>query len=124
MQQIIVSGSAILLALILGMLFIAMMDINPVDAFAALLEGAFGSTNDFAETLVKMTPLLFTGMSYALANRCGLTNLGMEGQMYMGALFALRLAFMLRIFPARCISPFACLPVSSAAACGACWRAG
>ena len=73
MQQIIVSGSAILLALILGMLFIAMMDINPMEAFAALLEGAFGSTNDFAETLVKMTPLLFTGMSYALANRCGLT---------------------------------------------------
>lgn len=98
-QQIIVSGSAILLALILGMLFIAMMDINPVEAFAALLEGAFGSTNDFAETLVKMTPLLFTGMSYALANRCGLTNLGMEGQMYMGALFAAAVGIYVKNIP-------------------------
>ena len=88
LQQLIVSGSAIVIALVLGMVLIALMDINPLKAFAALLEGAFGSTNDFAETLVKMTPLLFTGMSYALANRCGLTNLGMEGQMYMGALFA------------------------------------
>ena len=99
MQQIIVSGSAILLALILGMLFIAMMDINPMEAFAALLEGAFGSTNDFAETLVKMTPLLFTGMSYALANRCGLTNLGMEGQMYMGALFAAAVGIYVKYIP-------------------------
>jgi simple sugar transport system permease protein len=33
-----------------------------------------------------MTPLLFTGMSFALASRCGLTNIGMEGQLYIGAL--------------------------------------
>ncbi len=87
-RQTFVSVSAIVVALLLGMGLIKFMDISPLKAFSALLEGAFGSKNSIGETLVKMTPLLFTGMSYALANRCGLTNLGMEGQMYIGALFA------------------------------------
>ncbi|MEA4970629.1 MAG: ABC transporter permease [Candidatus Pelethousia sp.] len=88
LRQSLVSLSAIVIALVLGMAMIAFMDISPFKAFAAMAEGAFGNKNSFAETIVKMTPLLFTGMSYALANRCGLTNLGMEGQMYIGALFS------------------------------------
>ncbi|MEA4915239.1 MAG: ABC transporter permease [Christensenella sp.] len=88
LRQLLVSISAIVIALLLGMGLIALMKISPAKAFSALIEGAFGSKKSLAETLVKMTPLLFTGMSYALASRCGLTNLGMEGQMYIGALFA------------------------------------
>ncbi len=87
-RQALVSVSAIVIALLLGMGLIALMDISPFKAFSALIEGAFGSRKAFGEVLVKMTPLLFTGMSYALANRCGLTNLGMEGQMYIGAMFS------------------------------------
>lgn len=86
LKQMLVSVSAIIVSLLLGMGLIALMGINPLTAFSALLQGAFGSVNAFSETMVKMTPLLFTGMSYGLANRCGLTNLGMEGQLYMGAL--------------------------------------
>jgi simple sugar transport system permease protein len=88
MRQTLVSVSAIVIALLLGMGLIALMDIDPLKAFSALMEGAFGSANALAETMVKMTPLLFTGMSYALANRCGLTNLGMEGQLYIGGMCA------------------------------------
>ena len=88
LRQCLVSVSAVIVAILLGMLLILLMGKNPIVAFSALLQGAFGSMNSFAETLVKVTPLLFTGISYALANRCGLTNLGMEGQMYMGALAA------------------------------------
>lgn len=88
LRQCLVSVSAVIVAILLGMLLILLMGKNPIVAFSSLLQGAFGSMNSFAETLVKVTPLLFTGISYALANRCGLTNLGMEGQMYMGALAA------------------------------------
>ena len=88
LRQCLVSVSAVIVAILLGMLLILLMGKNPIVAFSALLQGAFGSMNSFAETLVKVTPLLFTGISYALANRCGLTNLGMEGQMYLGALAA------------------------------------
>ena len=88
LRQMLVSISAIVIALLLGMVLISLMKISPVKAFSALIEGAFSSKNALSETLVKLTPLLFTGISYALASRCGLTNLGMEGQMYIGALFS------------------------------------
>ena len=87
-RQISVSLMAVVVALIISMLVIAAMGVDPMKAMSKMLTGALGSKNAIAETLVKMTPLLFTGMSYALANRCGLTNIGMEGQLYVGALTA------------------------------------
>lgn len=87
-KQTSVALIAVVVALIIGMALIGAMDKDPFTAFGALVSGAFGSVYHFTETLVKMTPLLFTGISYALCSRCGLTNLGMEGQMYMGALLA------------------------------------
>ena len=118
-----VSVSAVIAAILLGMVLILLMGQNPIVAFGALLEGAFGSANSFAETLVKVTPLLFTGMSYALANRCGLTNLGMEGQMYMGALTAAAVGIYVDV-PAVLHIPLCILAGLWAAACGACLRAG
>lgn len=87
-RQITISGLAVIVALIISMIIIAAMGVDPFKAMGKMFSGALGSKNAIAETLVKMTPLLFTGMSYALANRCGLTNIGMEGQLFMGALFA------------------------------------
>lgn len=86
LRQLVFALGAILLSLALGMVVVALMGGNPWLAFKSLVLGSFGSVNAISETMVKMAPLLFTGMSYALAIRCGLTNLGMEGQLYMGAL--------------------------------------
>ena len=82
-----VSAAAVVIALAVGMLLVVAMQKDPAKAFTSMVNGAFGP-GYFTETLVKMTPLLLTGISFALCNRCGLTNLGMEGQMYIGALFA------------------------------------
>lgn len=87
-RQTLVSLTAIVAALAIGMVIIALMDVEPVKAMKQLFTGAFGTKNAIAETLAKMSPLLFTGMSYALASRCGLTNIGMEGQLYVGAMAA------------------------------------
>lgn len=87
-RQIVVSLLAVVVALAISMIVIAAMGVNPWRAMGKMLSGALGNQNAIAETLVKMTPLIFTGISYALASRCGLTNIGMEGQLYMGALFA------------------------------------
>ncbi len=46
-----------------------------------------------SETLVSATPLIFTGLSVALAFRVGLFNIGAEGQLYLGALFAVIVGF-------------------------------
>ena len=77
---------AIVFALLVGALLITAMGLDVTQAYPALLEGACGSKNAIGETIVKTTPLIFTALSYALAKRCGLVNLGAEGQIYVGGL--------------------------------------
>ena len=67
-KQVIVSFGATVFALALGMLLIYAIGFDPFSAAVAMVDGAFGGKNAFGETLVKMTPLIFTGMSYALAS--------------------------------------------------------
>ena len=61
---------------------------NPWEAYVAAMNGAFGNGRKFGETLVKTTPFLMTGLSVALAFRCGIWNIGAEGQFLVGALAA------------------------------------
>lgn len=61
---------------------------SPLEAYQAMFKGAFGSVNAWDETFVKAIPLMFTALSYAIARRCGIINLGAEGQFRMGALLA------------------------------------
>ncbi|MBE0705393.1 MAG: ABC transporter permease [Afipia sp.] len=55
-------------------------------AYTALLEGAFGTQNAFAETLVKAIPVLFVAIGICVAFRANVINIGGEGQMIAGAL--------------------------------------
>ena len=61
---------------------------NPLEAYLAAVDGAFGNSRKFGETLVKSTPFLMAGLSIAMAFRCGIWNIGAEGQFLMGALAA------------------------------------
>jgi ABC-type uncharacterized transport system permease subunit len=96
---------AVLGALLLGAVFIAAAGIGPVAAYAALLQGAFGTLNGFGLTIQKMVPLLFAGLGVAFAFRCGLFNIGGEGQIYMGALFGGWLALTFTGLPAPILLP-------------------
>lgn len=75
-------------ALILCALLFLAVGVNPVAAFASLLQGAFGTWRAATETLVKATPLIFTGLATAIAFRARLWNIGAEGQVFAGAMFA------------------------------------
>ncbi len=61
---------------------------NPWHVFKVLCTGAFGSPYDFGMTLFYATPLVFTGLSVAVAFHAGLFNIGAEGQLTLGALAA------------------------------------
>ena len=78
------------LALIAGMLvasiLLVALDANPLDAFSAMKDGAIGSENATAETLVKAIPIMFVAIGIAVAFRGGVINIGGEGQMIVGAL--------------------------------------
>lgn len=79
---------SLLLAFLAGALVILLIGENPISTFKILLTGAFGSAVNISNTLLKTTTLTLTGLSYAFAYRCGLVNIGAEGQMYVGALCA------------------------------------
>jgi len=79
---------ATLAALAVGAVMLLFLKVNPVEAYAALWDGAFGSSNAFAETLVKATPLLLVGIGICISFRGDVINIGGEGQMIIGAVLA------------------------------------
>jgi general nucleoside transport system permease protein len=79
---------ATLAALLIGAIMLLLLKVNPIEAYAALWEGAFGSPNAVAETLVKATPLLLVALGICISFRGNVINIGGEGQMIVGALLA------------------------------------
>jgi general nucleoside transport system permease protein len=79
---------ATLAALVVGAVMLIILGVNPFTAYRALIDGAFGSTNAFAETLVRATPLLLVGLGICIAYRGNVINIGGEGQMIVGALLS------------------------------------
>jgi general nucleoside transport system permease protein len=86
----IVRDLAVALVVVFGVGSLAMLlaHVSPIDGFSALFDGAFGTTSEFAETLVSATALLFPALGIALAFRAGLFNIGAEGQLVLGGLAA------------------------------------
>jgi len=75
-------------ALAVGAVMLLILRVSPVEAYSALWEGAFGSANAVAETLVKATPLLLVGLGICIAFRANVINIGGEGQMIIGGILA------------------------------------
>ena len=79
---------AAIAALLIGAVMLFFLKVNPIEAYKALWDGAFGSSNAFAETLVKATPLLLVGLGICISFRGDVINIGGEGQMIIGAILA------------------------------------
>jgi len=79
---------ATLAALAVGAVILLVLGVNPLKAYAALWDGAFGSGNALAETLVKATPLLLVALGICISFRGDVINIGGEGQMIVGAILA------------------------------------
>ena len=79
---------AIFLALLVSAGFILARGSNPLEAYKAMLVGAFGSVAALANTGVRATPLLLGGLGVAIGWKAGLLNVGVEGQIYLGGIFS------------------------------------
>jgi general nucleoside transport system permease protein len=77
---------AVIAAFIVGGIIVALIGENPFNTYKILLENSFGSAKDVSYTLFYATPLIFTGLAVAVAFRCGLLNIGAEGQLTVAAL--------------------------------------
>ncbi len=77
---------AIVLALLVGAVFISLLGVSPLRAYTEMIRGALGDGYGLSETLVKAIPLTLAGEAVALAFAMMIWNIGAEGQLVMGAL--------------------------------------
>lgn len=83
--------------LLVGTVFILLAGRNPLVAYAAFGRAVAGEPRMFGETLVCTIPLIFTGLSIMLAFRCGLFNIGGEGQYLVAQIAAAWAGFALTL---------------------------
>ena len=80
----------VVIVVVFGFGSVAMLlaHVSPFVGFGALFDGAFGTPEEVAETLVQATNLLFPALGIAIAFRAGLFNIGAEGQLILGGFAA------------------------------------
>jgi ABC-type uncharacterized transport system permease subunit len=100
---VLVPLAATVLAFLIGGLVVLITGHNPVSAYKAIFEGTGlnwffpwvageareDAANDLQQTLVLMAPLVLTGIAVAFAFRCGLFNIGGQGQYWVGFIAAI-----------------------------------
>lgn len=76
---------ALAVAALAGSIMIALVGESPLNVYGLLISRTWGDGYGLGQVLFKSTPLIFTGLSVALAFRVGLFNIGGEGQMIAGS---------------------------------------
>ena len=96
---------AMLAALLIGAVMLLFLKANPFEAYAAMLNGVFGSVSGITQSLVKATPLLLVGLGICIAFRASVINIGAEGQIIAGALMATWFSLQFRAWPGWLLLP-------------------
>jgi general nucleoside transport system permease protein len=76
---------AVILALAFGGVILLALGKNPVEAYFAMLDGAFGGDVRIFNTINRAIPLLLVAVGICIAFRGGVINIGAEGQLLIGA---------------------------------------
>lgn len=91
----------LILSVVLGFSFgaIALLvsGYNPLEAYAVIFQGIFGRPKYVSWTIIRATPVIFTGLGVAFAFRTGTFNIGAEGQYIIGSLVAAWVGYALNL---------------------------
>ncbi len=93
---------AVIAALIFTTLVLVMAGAQPFEAYKNIITGSFGSMTKFADVLVAWIPLLLATAGVLVTFSAGLWNIGVEGQITMGAIFT---TWVLRLLQDSTLSP-------------------
>jgi len=96
---------AVFAALLFGAIMLMLLGANPIEGYSEMFIGAFGSGDALVATILKATPLLFVGVGIVIAFRANVINIGAEGQMVLGGLFATMAALYLPEMPSVIMIP-------------------
>jgi len=85
-ETIVTSVLAVILSfLVVGILLLS-TNRNPIAAFGYFIRGAFGTVYNFADTVSRVIPLLIAAIAFIIGAKCSVFNVGIEGQLLLGAL--------------------------------------
>lgn len=83
---------AILIALMVGALIIVAVGGDVFSTYWIIISMPFKNFRALGEVLIRMIPLLIIALGISVSSRCGIINIGAEGQMYMGIIAATAIA--------------------------------
>ena len=111
---------AILAAFLIGGVLVAGIGDDPMQTYLLLIGSALSWPDGIGYTLFYATPLIFTGLAVAVGFRCGLLNIGAEGQLTIAAFVTAWAGIAFANSPAWILIPLTCM---AAILSGACWGA-
>lgn len=120
LPQIYALAGALAFAGLIGSIIILAYDENPLDVYETVWRFSTARPQDFAQVLENATPLIFSGLSVAVAFKAGLFNIGTEGQYIVGMMCGAAAAIELGFLPAIVLLP---VVVLAAALGGTAWAA-
>src|SRR5579871_3088633 len=91
-MQLAVPLIAALLTLAIGFLIFGLVGRDPLQAMHAFFIEPVSTANGVSELLLKASPLCLIGLGLAISYRANVWNIGAEGQMYLGGIFATGIA--------------------------------
>src|SRR4051812_2608980 len=111
---------AVVAAFVVGGIIVLLIGDDPIETYKLLIGSAFSWPDGIGYTLFYATPLIFTGLAVAVAFRCGLLNIGAEGQLYIAAFATAWVGITFANLSGWILVPLACI---AAIASGAVWGA-
>jgi len=120
--NLIFAAGAVLMALLFTSIVLVMAGASPVEAYWYILKGSFGSWTKLTDVLVAWVPLLLATAGLLMTFAAGLWNIGIEGQIVLGAIFT---TWVLRLLQHSTMSPalILFLAIAAGALGGALWAA-
>jgi simple sugar transport system permease protein len=88
LRQLVFPLFAVAAAFVVGGIIVALIGDDPIETYKLLVGSALSWPDGIGYTLFYATPLIFTGLAVAVGFRCGLLNIGAEGQLTIAALAA------------------------------------
>jgi simple sugar transport system permease protein len=84
---------AAVVGLLVGAVLMYIWGFDPWKAYYALIRGAYGGSYEWASSIARGVPLILTALTFSICLRAGMFNIGAEGQMYMGAVASVVIAY-------------------------------
>lgn len=99
----------IFIGLFLTAFLLLSQGINPLEAYGSMFAGAFIGKFELSFTFMEFIPLALAGLAVTIAYRCGIFNIGVEGQLYISALFTTWVAVSFPNLPGIILLPLSLL---------------